>query len=581
MVIIQDGPRWLVFREPVRVISTTESGEVAAALAAVETAVSTHNLHAAGFLTYEAAAAYGLAVHAPHPDDPPLLWFGLYAAPEVAATLDDFPLTSYELGDWQAGLNASEHETAVTHIKNHIAAGYTYQVNMTFPLGASFRGEPWGLFRALTAAQRANYAAYVDTGRHVVCSVSPELFFRLDGDRLTSKPMKGTAVRGRTLAEDRANADWLRQSEKNRAENVMIVDMIRNDMGRVAALGSVAVPDLFAVERYPTLLQMTSTVTARTDAALSDIFQAMYPCASITGAPKVRTMRIIRELEPEPRGVYTGAVGLIAPEPEAPTRLRALFNVAIRTVVVDRQRETAVYNVGSGVVWDSDAAAEYAECLLKAEVLLARRPDFDLLESLLWRPESGYYLLDRHVARLMDSAAYFDVAVVETAVRAALAQHAAGLAEPCKVRLVVGQNGRIHTETMPLGQLPEPAVIGLAREPVQSDDLFLCHKTTQRQAYEAARASRPDCDEVILWNERGELTEAASSNVVLALDGGLWTPPVSCGLLAGTLREEMLAHGRIHEKILTKEDLRQASQIYLINSVRGWRRGQILEYKAT
>nr|MBP7046004.1 aminotransferase class IV [Chloroflexota bacterium] len=299
-------------------------------------------------------------------------------------------------------------------------------------------------------------------------------------------------------------------------------------------------------------------------------------CASITGAPKVRTMRIIRELEPEPRGVYTGAVGLIAPEPEAPSRLRAQFNVAIRTVVVDRQRETAVYNVGSGVVWDSDAAAEYAECLLKAEVLLARRPDFDLLESLLWRPESGYFLLDRHVARLMDSAAYFDVALAETAVRTSLAQHAAGLAEPCKVRLVVGQNGRIQTESMPLGQMPEPALVGLALEPVRSDDLFLCHKTTQRQAYEAARASRPDCDEVILWNERGELTEACSSNVVLALDGALWTPPVSCGLLAGTLREEMLAHGRIHEKILTKEDLRQAAQIYLINSVRGWRRGQIL-----
>ncbi|MBK8128815.1 MAG: chorismate-binding protein [bacterium] len=418
---------------------------------------------------------------------------------------------------------------------------------MTFPLGASFRGEPWGLFRALTAAQRANYAAYVDTGRHVVCSVSPELFFRLDGDRLTSKPMKGTAVRGRTLAEDRANADWLRQSEKNRAENVMIVDMIRNDMGRVAALGSVAVPDLFAVERYPTLLQMTSTVTAHRCGAerhfsghVSLRFhhrraQSAYDAHhSGVGAGTARR--------------YTGAVGFVAPEPEAPTRLRALFNVAIRTVVVDRQRETAVYNVGSGVVWDSDAAAEYAECLLKAEVLLARRPDFDLLESLLWRPESGYYLLDRHVARLMDSAAYFDVAVAETAVRAALAQHAAGLAEPCKVRLVVGQNGRIQTESMPLGQLPEPALVGLALEPVRSDDLFLCHKTTQRQAYEAARASRPDCDEVILWNERGELTEAASSNVVLALDGGLWTPPVSCGLLAGTLRGEMLANGRIHEK---------------------------------
>jgi len=296
----------------------------------------------------------------------------------------------------------------------------------------------------------------------------------------------------------------------------------------------------------------------------------MYPCASITGAPKMRTMRLIRELEAGPRGVYTGAVGFVSPG------RRAQFNVAIRTVVVDRARETAVYGVGSGIVWDSEPAAEYAECLLKAQVLTARRPAFDLLESLLWEPDGGYFLLERHVARLLDSAAYFDFAVAETAVRAALAKAAAGLTEACKVRLVVGGNGRLQVEAEPVGELPNPAVVGLAREPVQSDDVFLYHKTTHRQVYAAARAARPDCDEVILWNERGELTEAGSSNLVLELDGGLWTPPVSSGLLAGTMRAEMLANGRIQGKVLTKEDLRRASQIYLINSVRGWRRGEIL-----
>ncbi|MBE2225143.1 MAG: chorismate-binding protein, partial [Anaerolineae bacterium] len=228
---------------------------------------------------------------------------------------------------------------------------------------ADFQGDPWGLFSDLALAQAGGYGAYVDTGQHVLCSASPELFFRLDGDVLTSKPMKGTAVRGQTPAEDDENAAWLQQSEKNRAENVMIVDMIRNDMGRVAETGSVHVPRLFEVERYPTVLQMTSTVTAKTQASLTEIFQAMYPCASITGAPKVNTMKIIRELEPEPRGVYTGAIGFIAPNRQAQ------FNVAIRTVTVDREKETAVYHVGSGVVWDSNAQEEYEECLLKAKVL--------------------------------------------------------------------------------------------------------------------------------------------------------------------------------------------------------------------
>ena len=368
MVVIQDGPRWLQFDEPVRVVCVKEPGDVLAALHEVETAVSTHNLYAAGFLSYEASAAFGLSVHSAGDDAPPPLWFGLYERPRpprFQATESRQPRRSggYQLGEWQPAIGQETYQSAIKSIKTQIAVGNTYQVNYTFPLKTSFQGEPWGLFSDLALAQNGGYAAYVDTGRHVVCSASPELFFRRDGDVLTAKPMKGTAVRGQTPAEDDENAAWLQQSEKNRAENVMIVDMIRNDMGRVAETGSVQVPRLFDVERYPTVLQMTSTVTAKTKASLTEIFQAMYPCASITGAPKVNTMKIIRELEPEPRGVYTGAIGYIAPDGVAQ------FNVAIRTVTVDRERETAVYNVGSGVIWDSDAQEEYEECLLKAKVL--------------------------------------------------------------------------------------------------------------------------------------------------------------------------------------------------------------------
>jgi para-aminobenzoate synthetase/4-amino-4-deoxychorismate lyase len=363
MFVIQDGPRWLQFEEPVRVVCVREPEEVLAALHEVETAVSTHHLYAAGFLSYEASAAFGLSVHPSGNDEPPLLWFGLYERLRPPRFQKPRRSGGYQLGEWQPGLNLESYHSAIAAIKAQIAAGNTYQVNFTFPLKASFQGEPWGLFSDLVMAQEGDYGAYVDTGRHVVCSASPELFFRLDGDVLTSKPMKGTAVRGLTLLEDDENAAWLQQSEKNRAENVMIVDMIRNDMGRVAEISSVQVPSLFDVERYPTVLQMTSTVTAKTKASLTEIFQAMYPCASITGAPKVSTMKIIRELEPESRGVYTGAIGFIAPDGIAQ------FNVAIRTVTVDREKETAVYHVGSGVVWDSDAQAEYEECLLKAKVL--------------------------------------------------------------------------------------------------------------------------------------------------------------------------------------------------------------------
>lgn len=361
MFVIQDGPCWLTFEEPVRVVCVRKPEEVLTALQEVETAVFTENLFAAGFLTYEASAAFGLDVHPGGDDAPPLLYFGLYERPSIF----EKPRRSdnYYLGEWQPEIDWPEYRNAIHHIKNQIAAGNTYQVNFTYPMNTSFQGNPWSMFTDLIAAQEGGYGAYVDTGRHVVCSASPELFFRLDGNTLISKPMKGTAVRGLTPADDDANALWLQQSEKNRAENVMIVDMIRNDMGRVAETGSVQVPSLFDVERYPTVLQMTSTVTAQTEASLTEIFQAMYPCASITGAPKVRTMEIIRGLEPQPRGVYTGAIGYISPERQA------LFNVAIRTVVVDRERETAVYGVGSGIVWDSDAQEEYEECLLKTKVL--------------------------------------------------------------------------------------------------------------------------------------------------------------------------------------------------------------------
>jgi para-aminobenzoate synthetase/4-amino-4-deoxychorismate lyase len=548
--------------------------EVIPALQAIENAVNQHRQYAAGFITYEAAAAYGLSVHPPLPDLP-LLCFGLYAGAEkIAAPVSRNPATPTicTVGPWRPRLGLDDYAAGIDRIKNYLAQGHSYQVNYTFALEAEFSGEPQAFFTDLAIAQQGQYAAFIDMGRFVICSASPELFFRLDGEQLTAKPMKGTTQRGRTLAEDEAHQACLQQSEKNRAENLMITDMVRNDLGRVARIGSVAVTQLFEIESYPTVWQMTSTVTSRTQVAVTKILQHLFPSASITGAPKVRTMAIIHELEPQPRGVYTGAVGMIGPDRQAQ------FNVAIRTVLFDRERQQALYSVGSGIVWDSDAADEYQECLLKAQVLTRKLPNFQLLETLLWEPGIGYFLLADHLQRLADSAAYFGVPLDRTAIETRLTVLATTLFEASKIRLLVNSNGFFEVEAADLAQSAplRPVRVGWARQPVDSGALWLYHKTTERQIYEAARATRPDCDEALLWNERGELTEACTANVVLQLGGERVTPPVACGLLPGTFRGWLLAHGYLRERILTETDVRAAQRIYLINAVRRWREAVLI-----
>jgi para-aminobenzoate synthetase / 4-amino-4-deoxychorismate lyase len=567
-VVLQADQRWWRFCEPVQIVSAVQISEVRPALEKIAKAVEEDGLYAAGYLSYEAAGAYDLSTHPPPVGGPPVLWFGLFGRREEVPPPASFD--SYSFGEWQPSLDPETYYAAIGRIKEAIAAGYTYQANFTFHLGAGFAGDTWALFSALHRAQRAQYCAYIDLGHFVVCSASPELFFTLDGDRLESRPMKGTTARGLTLSADQAQIDWLRQSEKNRAENVMIVDMIRNDFGRIATTGSVRVPDLFTVERYPTLLQMTSTVTARSDAPIPDILAAMFPCASITGAPKMRTMALLRDLEKEPRGVYTGAIGFIAPG------RRAQFNVAIRTVVIEREAGEATYGVGSGVVWDSDAPAEYAECLLKARVLeedSQSRHEFQLLETIRWTPHEGFFLLDLHLQRLSDSAEYFDYVYDEGVIRQLLEQMAGSFSSATKVRLLLNRDGQITLESVPIDLAPQrsPIRVGLAARPVSSTDVWLYHKTTRREVYDQARAARPDCEEVILWNERGELTEATTANIILELDGRKVTPPISSGLLAGTYRAHLVGEGDVLERVIRLEEQAKATGLWLINSVRGRR----------
>ena len=573
-VLLRDPARgcWLLFRRPVHILVANCAEEVIPVLQQLDRSVNNLGLYAAGFIAYEAAPGFDPALSAKPASTFPLVWFGLYEKPEVLSkspiALTDQPGGPFPT--WSASITRQEYDAAIANVKAAIAKGETYQVNYTYRLAASFDTDPLAFFYELVRAQNAPYAALIDTGSFMLCSASPELFFSLDGALITSRPMKGTASRGRTLQEDLEQRSWLRHSAKNQAENVMIVDMVRNDIGRIARIGSVQVPELYTVEKFPTVWQMVSTVIGETDAELSEIFSALFPPASITGAPKVRTMEIIEDLETSARHIYTGCIGFISPE------RKAQFNVAIRTVLIDKSTCRAEYGTGGGITWDSVDAAEFEECQTKAKILTTRIPHFSLLESILWSPEGGFFLLEYHLKRLEDSANYFSFPVDLRAVRTHLAGLAGSLgAHSVKVRLLINEDGKITTqvENLPPPDEKRPLRACLAPAPIDSADPFLYHKTTHRQIYERARQSCPPdqagpWDEVILWNENGEITEACSANIIVEIDGELVTPPVACGLLPGTYRAWLLEQGKIKEKVIRLEDLSRVSRLYLINSVR-------------
>lgn len=569
LLILRDAAtrEWCRFTNPVTVVVAYALEDVQPALAAIEDRVNHDGLHAAGFISYEAAPAFDPALKAQAAGKVPLLWFGLYEREERFVGFEGF-VEFVEFGEreWEPSVTRDEYDAAFTRIREHIADGDSYQVNFTFRLRARLDAAPLAVFASLVRAQDTGYAAFIDTGPLAICSVSPELFFSLDGRTLTCRPMKGTAPRGRFVGEDLARAEWLHHSEKNRAENVMIVDMIRNDIGHVADVGSVEATQLFDVEPLPTAWQMTSTVTGQTDASVAEIVAALFPCASITGAPKARTAAIIAALESAPRGVYTGAIGMIH------AGRRAQFSVAIRTVVIDTATGDAEYGVGGGVTWESDAAGEYAECLTKARVVTDRRPDFALLETIRWDMEAGYALLDRHLHRLAASAGYFARPLDIDAVRATLTRMAGAFTDaPQIVRLLVDADGEIRCESSPLVATSEPVQLALAPLPVDAADIFLFHKTTHRVVYDRARSLRPDADDVVLWNEQGEITETTIANLLVEIDGEWCTPPITCGLLAGTYRAMLIDTGQVRERVITYEELLRSPRIQVVNSVRGAR----------
>ena len=564
-ILLKDHINWLHFSNPYRLIVAENLEDVVPALREVEKLVQVNSWHAAGFLSYEAAHAFDAAMQTRPASGFPFLWFGLYSQPRSVQLPD--PEGAKDVSDWYPTIEREDYNSAIAKIKDYIADGQTYQVNYTMRLKADFKGSPWEFFLHLTKTQN-NHAAYLDIGRYVICSASPELFFQLDGNIITCRPMKGTTPRGRTTVEDQVQAQWLKSSEKNRAENVMIVDMIRNDLGRVAETGSVRVPQLFDTERYPTLWQMTSTVTANTSASFIEILKALFPSASITGAPKVSTMNIIDGLESTPRKIYTGTIGYFSPG------RKAKFNVAIRTALIDQERHQAEYGVGGGIVWDSTSTDEYAEALLKAHVLTAQSRSFSLLETLLWTSETGFFLCEKHIARMLDSANYFDIPITRQKLENYLEHICSEFRTPQRVRVLLDQCGELHSEVHPFELAENTGTLktSLARGPVDSSNVFLFHKTTLREVYEAARISLENFDDVLLYNEKDELTEFTIGNLVVELEGKLVTPPISCGVLAGTFRTHLLETGQIAERTISLQQLASCTQIFRINSIRRWQK---------
>jgi para-aminobenzoate synthetase / 4-amino-4-deoxychorismate lyase len=604
------GP--VCFSEPERVVVAHDVTEVAAALRAVEEGTR-QGLYAAGYVAYEAAPAFddALVTHAGRVEqsstltqtaraEQPLVWFGLFRAPQpapstpspgnTAATLPSS--TSPTPWEWQPDITPEDYRAGIDAVKDAIARGDTYQVNYTFRLRADIRagtndrtGEALELdarYLQLAQTQRAPYSAYLNLGRWHVLSLSPELFFKIRGGRIMTKPMKGTAARGRWREEDDERAAWLAASEKNRAENVMIVDLARNDVGRVAEVGSVRAVSLFEVERYPSVFQLVSTVegTLRERTTLTDVFGALFPAGSITGAPKSSSMRLIASIEHAPRDVYCGAIGFVTPDGDA------IFNVAIRTAAIDTHTARTEFGVGGGVTWDSTTDAEYAEALSKA-ACLSPLPAFDLLETM--KLEDGVIVRrDRHVQRMRESAAYFgmpfDAARIES-VLDSLRVSEEGQRGAHRVRLLLSPSGVPRVQRTPLASSPsspgdvwgttqKPLQVVLAKTPVSSQDVFLFHKTTNRAVYEAHaraidRVAHPEAFDVLLWNEAREVTEFTIGNVIVEIDGERYTPPRRCGLLGGTVRAELLEQGAIRERVITLDELSSAARMWLINSVRG------------
>ena len=566
------APLRLAFGAPREHLRAMTPAEVPPLLARVD-ALARAGAWCVGYLRYEAATAFDAAfeTHAPAGPARPLAAFAVHDAPLADAVADAEGAATVQ---WSGGPRRAAFDATIAEILRAIADGEVYQVNATAPFTGTLRGDALALFAALRRAQPNAYAAYLDFGTpdapdDRILSVSPELFFDWRGGRLLARPMKGTAPRGATPDEDAAQSAFLRSAAKERAENLMIVDLLRNDLSRIATPHSVRVPRLFHTEAWPTVWQMSSDVvaTTRPAATLADVFGALFPCGSITGAPKVQAMRLIRRLEPEPRGIYCGAVGVVQPGGAA------TFNVPIRTLAL-REEDGATQvrcGIGSGITADATAAGEWDEWRHKRAFVERASQAFELLETL--RLEDGRFVdVDAHLARMAAAARHFAFAQpLESARRALAGVWAAHPAGAWRVRLLADRAGAARAQAFALAPTSAPVRVRLADRPLAgSDGEFVRFKTTHRAHYDAFACAEADVFDTLLWNERGELTEFTRGNVALRIGGRWLTPAASCGLLPGIGRARLLREGRIEEAVLMREDLAQADGVAFFNSLRGW-----------
>lgn len=569
----------LLFLDPVKILSAQALGDIPTLFDDIEENLR-KGFFVAGFLSYEAGYHFEKVVPRPLLHSVcPLAWFGVYQRPFVfnhgSGTFENEAPPSpvkkeetFSLTNFSFNMSETDYSEAISKIKSYIISGDTYQVNFTGKVGFRFNGSAAGCYASLRARQKVSYGSFINADGKFILSFSPELFFATAEGKIVTKPMKGTAPRGKNAEQDEAIKQWLENDEKNLSENLMIVDLLRNDIGRIANTGSVAAKEMFTVEKYETLFQMTSTVEGAIDRDLPlyEMIKSLFPSGSVTGAPKIRTMQIIHELESEPRGAYTGAIGWFSPSREA------AFNVAIRTLLLDGN--SGEMGVGSGIVYDSDPHQEYEECLLKADFLTQTRTDFQLIESILWDGE--YRLLDLHLDRMKNSAQYFDFAFDPGTLRQELVRNRGQLSDGTryKVRVLLNASGKITVTNQVLQPSTPEAQVTLSRFRTNSADKFLFHKTTVRERYEEelAGAIAKGFDDILFRNERDEITEGAISNIFIEKNGRLLTPPVSSGLLCGIYRRHLLMNGKADEHILTLDDLLHADAMFISNAVRGLRK---------
>lgn len=552
-------------------------------------------LYLAGWLGYEFGYLLepSLAKHILLDPHKPLARLDVFRAPLIFDHLSGEPLgapwpnppqtgtsTGYRITNLRPSLGKADYTAALARIKEYIESGDTYQVNFTLKLLFDFDGSPEALYQALRRNQSVSFGAYLRSGDERILSFSPELFFKRSGEQCLVRPMKGTIRRGPYQAEDARLMTFLQTDAKNRSENVMIVDLLRNDLGRICTPGTVQTRSLFDIETYETLHQMTSTITGHLprETRIESLFKALFPCGSVTGAPKIRTMEIIRALENGVRGVYTGAIGFIAPTGEA------TFNVPIRTIELNGSK--GEMGIGSGIIHDSDPEQEWRECLLKGRFLSDPAPPFSLIETLLWQPGSGYWLLQEHLDRLAASAAYFRYPANPAEFLARLEKLALDFAaSPMRVRLALARSGRMELEAVPC---PAPASITwpmprtaraelpkvtFSAEATDPNAPWLFHKTTRRDLYdsERQRAVTEGMYEVLFTNTRGEVTEGSITSIFILHGETLLTPAMECGLLPGVFRRYLLEHAPlpVREAILTRRDIEHAEALFVGNSVRG------------